>query len=155
MTGTPSQSATFTYANKSVIGVEKLSRKLKLRGANPERSTNDPLLQIFRDMLNVYQKIQISSKDALDLRPIFQDFLDKLENNDPTFNLYSAIEIFQDSFNNGKPAHKLFSISNRDFDFDRKCSYENNEAILQRTVLTSILDRLRMNKMFRFDCEGH
>ena len=152
-----SQGASTLKTKKSGSGqdVDKLYKNLNLRDADPELKTDDPLVSNFRKLLDIYQKIRVPSASAQDLLPSFQEVINLLRQNDPNDDLYDTFETFQTGFNAWKPAHKLFTLSNSDFDFDRIHSYKHNEFVLQRTVLTSILDRWRLNRMFTFNCEGH
>lgn len=151
---TQSRAATETTVKGKGQDIKKLRNGLCVRNADPKRRTEDTLIRDIRDFLNPNEEIFIPFRDAQDLRNIFQDFVNLFDSNDLSQNCYGAIEDVQNKFNEWKPAHKLFTLTNHDFDFDRNHSLDHSEHVLQRTVLTSVLDRWRLNDMFTFDCEG-
>ena len=153
---TKSQTDT-TAKGKSVAGqdVDKLYDQLCVRNANPSRHVEDPLQGTIKELINVRKEIELVCEKTEELQAILQEFLDNLRNSTPNRNVFHLLEDFRDEVNGWNPAHEIFTITNRDFDLDCQHSLANNEAILQRTVLISMIDRWRLNKMFTFNCEGH
>ena len=152
-----SQIATATTKLKSSNwqDVDKLFSRLTARHANPKVRDDDPLTAAIQKLLNINEDIKLLRENAEELIKITQDFIDSCNNFGRSQNIYDEFEFFQNQMNRWKPTHKLFTLTNADFDFDRRHSLENNEAVLQRTLLTSILDRWRLNEMFTFTCETH
>ena len=141
--------------NASWQDPDKLFDKLNARYANPKTRTNDPLRNTIKGLLSVSKEVKLLRENAEELGDIVQEFIDAFNSVEGNEDIYDEFERFQNKMNRWKPAHKLFTLTNDDFDFDRQHSLENNEAVLQRTVLTSILDRWRLNQMYTFTCESH
>ncbi|KAK5625616.1 hypothetical protein RRF57_001332 [Xylaria bambusicola] len=70
-------------------------------------------------------------------------------------NIYDTVEELSDAINEWKSTVQMATISNRDFESDLEhCKYPSNEAVFQRTVMMSILNRHQISNKFDFNCEG-
>jgi hypothetical protein len=102
----------------------------------------------------VFEPLQVKFKDVGGLRTILQDFIDECEKSRPNKDSYQAIETLSNKINNWKPGHRLASITSRDFDLDVTHCKTSNEAVIQRTIMISIIDRWQLHELFVFNCEG-
>jgi hypothetical protein len=118
-----------------------------------QKSTVDERSENFRTKL-VPEPTRIKLKDIGDLQHILRDFLKVCEKARPNHDSYAAIEDLVDGIASWKPLHGLFSTSNREFRQDTELCLCSNEAVLQRTVMTSLIDRWQLSQIFTFNCEG-
>lgn len=102
----------------------------------------------------VVEPLRVKFKDVTGLRAILQDFIDECEKSRPNKDSYQAIEALSNKINEWKPNHRLASITNRDFDRDVTHCKSSNEAVIQRTVMISIIDRWQLHELFDYNCEG-
>ena len=126
--------------------------KLRLRRVR-DIPTEDKRSEHFKSILNA-KPFRIRFKDTADLQSILRDFLQRCEKARPNDNSYAAIEDLSNQISAWKPGVNLASISNREFDIDVSYCKKSNEAILQRTVMTSIIDRWQLHELFVYNCEG-
>jgi hypothetical protein len=126
--------------------------KLRLRHVR-DVATEDERSDHFKSILNV-KPFRIRFKDTVDLQSILRDFLQRCEKARPNDNSYAAIEELSNQISRWKPGVNLASISNREFDIDVSYCKKSNEAVLQRTVMTSIIDRWQLHELFVYNCEG-
>ena len=122
-------------------------RGIQAKGVEDERSQN------FKSILNV-KAFRIRSKDTTVLQSILRELLQRCEKARPNDDMYAAIEKFSNQYNEWRPGVNLVSITNREFDVDVSYCKDSNEAVLQRTVMTSIIDRWHLHKLFIYNCEG-
>ena len=150
-TGTPSATGT-DQTVKPKGGQTVTWDKLRQRRVNQEKTKDDRSEQ-FRSILT-FEPTRIRFKDIGDLEEILRAFLELCEKARPDQDSYAAIEDLIDKFASWKPRHGLFSISNREFRQDTDLCLKSNEAVLQRTVMASLIDRWHLSYIFTFNCEG-
>ena len=126
--------------------------KIRLRRIRDKR-TEDDRLEHFKSVLNV-KPIQIRFKDTKDLQSILRKFLQRCDKARPNDDSYAAIEDLSNQFGQWRPGVNLVSITNREFEMDVSYCKRSNEAVLQRTVMTSIIDRWQLHELFVYNCEG-
>jgi hypothetical protein len=126
--------------------------KIRLRRIRDTR-TEDEMSEHFKSILNV-KPFRIRFKDITPLQSILRDFLQLCEKARPNDNSYPAIEDLSNEISRWKPGVNLVSITNREFDIDVSYCKKSNEAVLQRTVMTSIIDRWQLHELFVYNCEG-
>jgi hypothetical protein len=129
--------------------------KLRTRRVIPDLSTADEKAEHFKSTFGVQKPITIPFKDTKALQTILRNFLQRCEKARPRDNSYTAIEELSNEINKWKPTFNLTTITNQDFENDVAHCQHSNEAVFQRTVLISIIDRWQLNDMFDFNCEGH
>ena len=126
--------------------------KIRLRRIRDKR-TEDDRLEHFKSILNV-EPIQIQFKDTEDLQSILKTFLQRCDKARPNDDSYAAIEDLSNQFGQWRPRVNLVAITNREFEIDVSYCKKSNEAVLQRTVMTSIIDRWQLHELFVYNCEG-
>jgi hypothetical protein len=132
-----------------------LLEKLRTRRAVPIRKTPEEKTKQFISDLDVSQTLTIPFRDTDELQTIFKSFLRRAEKSKAGDDSYAAIEDVSNEFNKWKSTVYLATITNQDFESDIQHCQLSNEAVFQRTVLMSIIDRWRLTDMFDFNCEGH
>jgi hypothetical protein len=139
--------------SKTAIREKALSwEKLRARRV-PNAPIEDERSEHFKSVLGV-KPFRIRFKDTTGLQSILKDFLQQCDDARPSDNSYAAIEDLSNSINRWRPGFDLVSITNRDFDIDISYCKGSNEAVLQRTVMTSIIDRWQLHELFVYNCEG-
>jgi hypothetical protein len=126
--------------------------RLRLRRVS-KIATEDEKSEYIRSKL-VSEPVRLQFKDTRGLQSILRDFLKECETSRPNKDSYAAIEDLSNKINEWKPGHRLASITNRDFEIDIAHSKSSNEAVIQRTVMISIIDRWQLHDLFVFNCEG-
>jgi hypothetical protein len=117
--------------------------------------TKDKWTTEFRSFL-VEKPIEIPFEQTGKLQDSLRDFLRKVDQAPDEENSYDAIEQLCDEISEWKAAMRLAAITNQQFDGDLEhCKYPSNEAVFQRTVMMSIIDRCHLKDVFDFNCEGH
>ncbi|KAI1355994.1 hypothetical protein F5Y01DRAFT_310179 [Xylaria sp. FL0043] len=82
-------------------------------------------------------------------------FLSKTDEVQSGASVYDTVEGLSDAINEWKSKAHMASITNREFIKDLEhCKDPANEAMFQRTVLMSILNRHQISDKFDFNCEG-
>ncbi|KAH9905854.1 hypothetical protein F4778DRAFT_681545 [Xylariomycetidae sp. FL2044] len=108
----------------------------------------------FRKYL-VEEPMEIPFNSTTKLQSSLRDFLAKAKKARGCENSYDAIETLCDEINNWKATARLATITNQDFNRDLEhCKDPSNEAVFQRTVMMSIIDRSHLKETFDFNCEG-
>jgi hypothetical protein len=133
----------------------RLLNQLRTRRADPNLNTPDENIQRFKSAFGIQKAINIPFKDTKVLQTILRDFLGKYRKASPMDNSYTAIEDLFNEINKWKPTCNLATITNREFENDIEHCRHSNEAVFQRTVMLSIIDRWQLDTMFDFNCEGH
>ena len=151
--GTATVNTKQNLSQKKLMTEPELKAALIARNADPTKKTDDPLTKDIKDLLNVDEDVKLLSENTRELEAIIKDFAGILSNSCLGQNLYRDFDHFRSRINKWLPAHKLFTLTDDDFQFDRDTSSGSNEGVLQRILLTSIIDRWRLNKMFTFSCE--
>lgn len=146
---TPRQVADVKKAQRAILD------KLRTRRAVADLRTTDKKTEHFKSVLGVQKPITIPFKDTKALQTILKNFLQRCETSRPRENSYTAIEDLSNEINKWKPTFNLNTITNQDFKNDIAHCQHSNEAVFQRTVMISIIDRWQLNDMFDFNCEGH
>jgi hypothetical protein len=126
--------------------------KIRLRRIERGR-TEDERSDHFKSIFPV-KPCRIRFKDITGLQSILKDFLQRCEKARPNDNSYAAIEDLSNQISQWRPAVNLVSITNREFDIDLSYCKNSNEAVLQRTIMTSIIDRWQLHELFVYNCEG-
>jgi hypothetical protein len=126
--------------------------KLRLRRV-PRTRTEDERSEYFKTILSV-KPFRIRFKDIGNLQAILRDFLQRCDKARPNDDSYGAIEDLSNQISRWRPGVNLASITNREFDIDVGYCKISNEAVLQRTVMTSIIDRWQLHELFVYNCEG-
>lgn len=126
--------------------------QLRERRVNQEKSADSMTAKLKGDLISLPTRIKY--KDTTQLQSILRKFLHECDSSRPNQDSYSQIEELIDGIASWKPLHGLFSISNREFDHDTKLCLHSNEAMLQRTVMTTLIDRWQLSNIFTFNCEG-
>ncbi|TGJ86587.1 hypothetical protein E0Z10_g2198 [Xylaria hypoxylon] len=89
------------------------------------------------------------------LRDKIKLFLHKADEIQRGASIYDTVEELSDAINEWKSTVHMVTVTNRDFNKDLKhCMYSDNEAVFQRTVMMSILNRHQISDKFDFNCEG-
>ncbi|KAI1300898.1 hypothetical protein F5Y03DRAFT_385772 [Xylaria venustula] len=105
------------------------------RRALPDKLTADDKTMSFKSTLGISTPIQVPYKDTKTLQEAINNFLEKARAASPGEDGYAAVEDLSNEINLWKYTH-------------------SNEAVFQRTAMTSIIDRWRLDDMFDFNCEG-
>lgn len=126
--------------------------KLRIRRV-AQTPTDDPQSDQLKSIL-LPKQIKIRFKDTSDLQDILREFLDVCELARPNGDCYDAVEDLINQIARWKPAHKLFTVSNLEFNKDIAVCRASNEAVLQRTLMTTLIDRWQLSNLFTFNCEG-
>ncbi|KIX09790.1 uncharacterized protein Z518_00871 [Rhinocladiella mackenziei CBS 650.93] len=83
-----------------------------------------------------------------------KEILGECEKSRPNKDSSAVIEKFKDKFHEWQSDHRLALMTNREFGMDIRYSMSANEAVLQRTIMLSIIDRCYIHDLFSFNCEG-
>lgn len=132
----------------------ELFEKLRTRRASPGKPTPEEKTDEFKAAFGLQGPITIPFKDTKGLQAIMNKFVQKALKAKPSENSYAAIEEVSNEINHWKSTFRLATITNQDFISDVKNCIDSNEAVLQRTVMISIIDRWRLSGDFGFNCEG-
>lgn len=126
----------------------------KLRERQVQDSpSKDKLSAHFKSVLGA--KVSwIAWEEIGSLLAIMNSFIQQAKKARPGDNSAEAIEDVFTQMNGWRPKFNLASITNRDFKIDIDVSRKSNEAVLQRTVMTDIIDRWQLREMFVYNCEG-
>lgn len=93
-------------------------------------------------------------KNLSDLVVLLEQTLQDCKKSRPAKDSSSLIEKFKEEFHEWQSEHRVALMTNREFDMDVSYSMSANEAVLQRTIMPSIIDRFSINDLFSFNCEG-
>jgi hypothetical protein len=126
--------------------------KIRLRRISTE-GTEDQMSDYFKSTLPA-KPCRIQFRDITELQSILNGFLQRCENAQPNDNGYAAVEDLSNQINRWRSTVDLISITNREFDIDLNYCKNSNEAVLQRTIMLSIIDRWRLHELFVYNCEG-
>ncbi|KAI1748248.1 hypothetical protein F4782DRAFT_517850 [Xylaria castorea] len=149
-----------TFENPSTIvprkgGPKKVTRdSLRTRGIALDAPRADEWTVEFKRLL-VEKPIDIAFEQTETLQKSIRNFLKKAQKAERGENSYDAIEELCNEVNKWKATVRLAVITNQEFNDDLEhCKDPSNEAIFQRTVMMSIIDRSHLKTMFDFNCEG-
>ncbi|KAI1860789.1 uncharacterized protein JN550_011251 [Neoarthrinium moseri] len=121
----------------------------------PIRPTPDPKTDGFKLTFGISEDIAIPFKDTKGLQTVIKSFLRRAEKAPSGENSYEAIEDLSNGINKWRSTVQLATVTNLDFRSDLEHCRLSNEAVFQRTILMSIIDRWRLADMFDYNCEGH
>lgn len=100
-------------------------------------------------------KVIVPSQEQLDsLFKVLRDCLDEEGMLSGALERYRLFETFRHQLNNALPPCGLFTITAEDFEKDKTHAADCQEALLQRTILLSTIDRWRLDPNFIYDCEA-
>ncbi|GAP84235.1 hypothetical protein SAMD00023353_0700270 [Rosellinia necatrix] len=89
------------------------------------------------------------------LRNHIELFLGRADGSQGGASIYDTVEELSNAINEWKSTVRMATTTNRDFNKDLEhCKFPANEAVFQRTVLMSILNRHQIGDQFDFNCEG-
>ncbi|KAI0400428.1 hypothetical protein F4802DRAFT_486113 [Xylaria palmicola] len=161
----PSHSAENTTEQQSTVGrdkkekadeIKKVSLKEGLRTRRVEFSkpVKDPKAAKFKSFI-VSRAKAIGLEQTKSLRDKVELFLSKADEFQTGASIYDAVEVLSDAINEWKSTVRMPTVTNRDFNKDlERCRYAANEAVFQRTIMMSILNRHQLSDKFDFNCEG-
>ncbi|KAI0409945.1 hypothetical protein F4802DRAFT_611660 [Xylaria palmicola] len=133
---------------------EDILDKLRTRRALPDILTGDGKTETFKSTFSINDPIKIPYKDTKTLQTAVTSFLLKAQNAGREEDSCAAVEDLSNQINEWKATVHLATITNLDFQKDLTRCKHSNEAVFQRTMMISIIDRWRLNDMFDFNCEG-
>lgn len=152
-----------TSGNPSTIVLTNVPRKPRAKKANLEsfrtrrvevKPRADEWAAVFRTYLTE-RRIKIPFQKTTDLRKSFKNFEQKAEAAGDDEDSWEAIEEVCKEINEWKATMRLATITDQDFQDDLEhCKFPSNEAVFQRTVMMSIIDRSHLKTVFDFNCEG-
>ncbi|KAI0099228.1 hypothetical protein GGR51DRAFT_552106 [Nemania sp. FL0031] len=137
-----------------VVAQQPTARNLEIRGVFTDAPLREQWTEIFETYL-VEGKVKIPFKETRTLQKSVNNFLNKVQGAKDNDDSSDAIENLCNDINDWKATVRLAVITNRDFNHDlERCENPSNEAIFQRTVMMSIIDRSHLKTTFDFNCEG-
>ncbi|KAI0972043.1 hypothetical protein F4678DRAFT_430980 [Xylaria arbuscula] len=149
-----------TSENPSTIPPRKPRAKkptlesFRTRRVEVEDPREDKWTPKFRTYL-IEKRLEIPFKKTETLQKSFKKFERKAEEAGDDGDSWDAIEELCKEINEWKATMRLATITEQDFKDDLlHCKYPSNEAVFQRTVMMSIIDRSHLNTVFDFNCEG-
>ncbi|KAI0808576.1 hypothetical protein GGR55DRAFT_198297 [Xylaria sp. FL0064] len=139
---------------KSDEEIRELAEGLRTRRIEFERRAKDLKTPKLKFII-VSEARTIGLEQTELLRDKMKLFLRKTDEVRGSASLYDTLEELSDAINEWKSKAHMASITNREFIKDLEhCKYPPNEAMFQRTVPMSILNRHQISDKFDFNCEG-
>ncbi|KAI8952823.1 hypothetical protein F4801DRAFT_599298 [Xylaria longipes] len=103
----------------------------------------------------VEEPIKIPFDKTKDLQKSLRYFLEKASKANHGEDSYGAVEQLREGINKWAATTDLAAVTNQEFENDLEhCKAPANEAVFQRTVMMSIIDRSHLKPAFDFNCEG-
>ncbi|KAI0869399.1 hypothetical protein GGS24DRAFT_478930 [Hypoxylon argillaceum] len=135
-----------------------LADRLRTRLVCFEKRIEDPMTATLKSNI-VSDAGPILLEQTKSLRDKMELFLSKTDSKTDelqrSVGIYDIIEELSDAINEWRSTAHMATITNRDFDMDLKhCRFSANEAVFQRTVIMSILNRHQISDKFNFNCEA-
>lgn len=124
--------------------------EIRLRRIQIKR-TKDEWLDYFKSAL-LGKPCRIYFKDIAELLSIQEKFRQRCENARPNDSIYTEIEGLSNQISLWRSKVNLVSIPEREFDIDLNYCKKSNEAVLQRTVMMSIIDTPQLPELFVYNC---
>ncbi|KAI0443730.1 hypothetical protein F4803DRAFT_549829 [Xylaria telfairii] len=153
-TGRQSTVKTGKKENAEQIKKVSLAEGLRTRLVEFEERMDDPKTAELKEVI-VPSAASIRLEQTVLLRDKIKSLFSKVDEFQSDTSIYDIMEELSDAINDWKSTAHMAAITNRDFDKDLKhCKYPSNEALFQRTVLMSILNRHQISDKFDFNCEG-
>jgi hypothetical protein len=149
-TNTGDDSSTIRDLNKREKAVDW--DKLRVRRIS-KMATEDVAFKDLKTKL-ISQPTKLPFKELSGLVESLEAMLQEFRKSRPSKDASSAIEEFKDQFHKWQSGHRIALMTNREFGMDVNYSMSANEAVLQRTVMVSIIDRCSFGDLFSFNCEG-
>ncbi|KAI0904609.1 hypothetical protein F4823DRAFT_633865, partial [Ustulina deusta] len=135
-------------------GKKATPESLRTRRVAVTEPSGDEWTTRFREYL-VERPIKISFQQTEMLQKSIKNFLCKAEAAEHGEDSYGATEKLCNEINEWKASVRLAVITNQEFNNDLEhCKDPSNEAVFQRTVMMSIIDRCHLKTLFDFNCEG-
>ncbi|KAI0435839.1 hypothetical protein F4803DRAFT_544271 [Xylaria telfairii] len=157
-----SQTSLATSENPSTViaikqqgKAKKVSEEsLRTRRVEVDGPQMDDWTPTFKEYL-VENPVEIPFEATKKLQSSVKDFLTRAENASASENCYDTIEKLCNEINEWKATARLAVVTNQDFSRDLDyCRHPANEAVFQRTVMMSLIDRTHLKEKFDFNCEG-
>ncbi|KAI0455591.1 hypothetical protein F5B21DRAFT_503150 [Xylaria acuta] len=150
-----------TFDRPSAIGPHRLRAKKVTRRSFRTRNVMinapraDEWTPKFKKLL-VEKPIKIPFDKTQSLQKSVKHFLEKAKKAKHGENSYDAIEELREEINKWTATMRLAAVTNQEFKNDLEhCKAPANEAVFQRTIMMSIIDRFHLKSAFDFNCEGH
>lgn len=145
----PQPSETSNKGNPKHIVLQKLwDRRIE------DEPSQDDRCEYFRELLTPAPP-NLGLDDLRDLGTILERYARKWSRSEHhKIDANGEIEMFSVEVASWMPARGLAVITKKHFSSDVALCKDNNEAILQRTVMLSIIDRWELPNTFLFNCEG-
>lgn len=100
------------------------------------------------------QDSKLPFRTISNLVALLEETLEECRKSRPAKDSSPLIEKFKEQFHEWQSGNRVALMTNREFDMDVKSSMSANEAVLQRTIMPSIIDRFSLDDIFLFNCEG-
>ncbi|KAJ8129783.1 hypothetical protein O1611_g3847 [Lasiodiplodia mahajangana] len=152
----PSEEQSTVEPDKKKIKKVSLTEGLRTRRVEFEERAKDPKTDGLKNIIVSDVRINSLLEQTESLCGKMQLVLNKATDLQEGIGIYDIVEELSDAINDWKSAAHMATATNRDFEKDlRRCNRDDaNEAIFQRTVLMSILNRYQMSEIFDFNCEA-
>ncbi|KAI1292692.1 hypothetical protein F5Y03DRAFT_375373 [Xylaria venustula] len=140
--------------NAEQIKKVSLAEGLRTRLVEFEERMDDPKTAELKKVI-MPSAAAVRLEQTVPLRDKIKLLFSKVDEFQSDASIYDTMEELSDAINDWKSTAHMATVTNRDFDKDLvHCKYPSNEAVFQRTVLMSILNRHQISDKFDFNCEG-
>lgn len=127
---------------------------LRTRLVEFEEPVEDPKMAELKSVI-ISDAVSIQLEQTESLCENIELFLKKARGSQGGASIYDTVEELSDVINEWKSTVRMSTTTNRDFNKDLEhCKFPANEAVFQRTVMMSILNRHQISDQFDFNCEG-
>ncbi|KAI1750268.1 hypothetical protein F4782DRAFT_532591 [Xylaria castorea] len=150
----PSERQSTMIPDKKEIKRVSLKEGLRTRLVEFEEPVKDPKTGELKFVI-ISDAVDIRLEQTESLRHNIELFLSKADGFQGGASIYDIVQELFDAINEWKSTVHMATTTNRDFNKDLEhCKYPANEAVFQRTVMMSILNRHQISDQFDFNCEG-